>query len=175
MSHTKNQREHDVLVRRALAHHEARKYSSALSLFMQALRKVPGCPVAQYNIANTSHMLGRHKSARAILMKLVSADHKTLGDSCRGVSARSLQMDAYHLLSLVELHCSGSLSKALVFAKQHLRQRRRGLRSIWALKQVRNDIERMTSQRRLAPRSGGRTGDRVPSPYIGARAAQLNR
>lgn len=153
---SKNHRKHEALMRRGLAQHEARKYAAALRLFEQALEMAPACPIALYNIANTLHMLGRDRRAKPILLKLVSANPKALNASCEGVGARSLQMDAYQLLSLVEFHGSGSREKALMFSKAHLRRRRRGLQSVWTLRQVREEIARMTSQGRQLPRPSER-------------------
>ena len=134
---------HKELIERGHLRHEARRYAAALPLFQQALKLEPTCLVAEYNVANTLHMLGRHKEAEAILRRLIAAKVESLRHRCHAHRARSVQLDSYQLLFWVTLYFRGFCKEAFAFGETHLRRRRRGLRSVWTAREVRRDLAAM--------------------------------
>ena len=132
--------DHDVLIRRGLELHEARKYSAALPWFELALLVAPRCPVAMYNQANTLHMLDRDSEAEPMLRALIQATPEELHEGCPESQPRSLRLDAHFLLFLVLLYGHGSADEAFGLAAKHLLMRRRGLHSVWTAREVRRQI-----------------------------------
>ena len=130
-------------MQRGLDLHEARRYAAALPWFERALAVAPGCPVAQYNRANTLHMLGRNGEAEPILRGLIAASPDQLRWRCATSEPRSLQLDAHYLLFRVLLDERGFSAEAFELAEEHLRRRRRGLRSNWPAREVRADVAAM--------------------------------
>ena len=116
--------DHDTMILRGLALHEARRYAAALPYFDRALQLAPDCPVAVYNRANTLHMLDRDEEAYPLLRDLIGASHEELRRRCPGVWPRSLQLDAYMLLFWVVLDYRGACDEAFEYAAEHLRRRR---------------------------------------------------
>jgi hypothetical protein len=131
------------LVERGLALHEARRYTAALGCFERALRSAPGCPVAVYDKANTLHMLDRNREAEALLRGLIAASQEDLEEACDGVEARSLQLDAWYLLFEVMIDGRGFSAGAFWCADEHLRRRRRGVKSLWSVRQVRARVREL--------------------------------
>jgi hypothetical protein len=132
--------DHEQLVRRGLVLHEGRRYAAALPWFDRALAVTPPCPVAQYNRANTLHMLDRDREAEPILRGLIAVSAAELRRRCAAADVRSLQLDAHYLLFLVLLDGQGFSAEAFELAGEHLRLRRRGLRSNWPAREVRADV-----------------------------------
>lgn len=146
---------HDDEIERGLELHDARKYGAALKRFERAHALAPLCPLADYNRANTLHMLDRHDEAAGLLKKLIATPTATLKARCDGTPARSLQVDAYYLLYLTSLWGHGFSEKAFKYAAQHVRCRRPGVASIWTLDEVRADVAEMRAQWKQA-----RAGDK---------------
>jgi hypothetical protein len=125
--------------------------------------------VADYNRANTLHMMGREAEAYAILRELTKLASKELGRRCLNFQASSLQLDAYFLLFWVTLYYKGFCTEAFRYADEHLRRRRRGLHSVWSLREVRADIAAMRQEwasrldrlRAGKGRDGSRSGGKV--------------
>jgi tetratricopeptide (TPR) repeat protein len=143
--------DHEGLMDRGLALHEARKYRQALPLFQRAHSAWPTCPSVVYNIANTSYMLGRYKEALALLRHLADSSSKSLVDGCALNTAgdvRSLQTDVQFLLFLVVTHWRGPTAEAFRHADMHLRLRSRGLRAAWSIREVRSRINEAKQCRR---------------------------
>jgi tetratricopeptide (TPR) repeat protein len=139
---------HIELVRCGNRIHEDRKYRAALPYFERALEVAPRCPVAAYCKANTLHMLDRDEEAYAILKRLINASILELRDCCPHCGPESLQLDAYYLLFLVTLRARGFGREAFGYARQHLRRRRRGLESLWSVREVRAEIAAMRRESR---------------------------
>ena len=133
-------RDHRALIKRGLALHEARRYAAALPYFDRALRHAPDCPVAAFNRANTLHMLGRDKMAYPILRELIDLAPEELRRRCPDSNPRSLQLDTCMLLFFVVSDLRGACAEALAYGVQHLRRRRRGVQSVWSVRQVRAEI-----------------------------------
>lgn len=138
--------DHEALVQRGLDLHEARRYAAALPWFDRALAVAPTCPVAQYNRANTLHMLDRDEEAEPILRRLIQVSPEHLRRRCSACDPRSLQLDAHWLLFLVLRSSRGISAEALALAEEHLSLRRRGLRSNWPIREVRAEIAAMRGE-----------------------------
>ena len=143
--------DHEALVQRGLDLHEARRYALALRWFERALAVAPKCPVAGYNRANTLHMLDRDGEAEPILRELIGASPAELRRQCASADARGLQLDAHYLLAQVLRGGRGVPSEVLALAEEHLRRRRRGLRSVWSAREVRADVAAMRRTGRIKP------------------------
>ena len=130
--------DHLELIERGLELHEDFEYERALPYFEKAWEKDPMCPASIYNYANTLHMLGDEKEAGKRLEVLLSGDAAALESGCPDGCARlrRFRMDAYFLRYYIAFASSGSFSRALPFASEHLARRRRGVRSIWSRRQV---------------------------------------
>ena len=139
----KSRHDHQALVKAGLKLHEGRRYARALPCFEKASRLAPDCPVAAYNLANTMHMLGRDAEAYPILRELISVPPAELERRCMDAQPLSLQLDAYYLLFWVVLGRRGPCAEAFNYAAEHLRRRRRGLQSVWSIREVRADIAEM--------------------------------
>ncbi len=142
--------DHEALIERGLALHEARRYAAALPYFDRALAAAPGCAVAIYNRANTLHMLGREAEAYLLLQDLIAVGPEELRQRCPCVGPRSLQLDTYFLLFWVVLYHRGFCPEAFAYAEEHLRRRRRGLASKWTVREVRAEVAAMRKQYREA-------------------------
>jgi len=92
--------DHEAMIRRGVDRHEARRYADALAEFDRALVQVPGCPLAEYNKANSLYMLGRDAEAESLLRWLVTATDADLRTACPVARPRSLRLDAAYLLFL---------------------------------------------------------------------------
>jgi tetratricopeptide (TPR) repeat protein len=135
--------DHYTLIRRGLKLHEARKYAAALPHFERACDLAPRCPTALYNRANTLHMLGREEQAHELLRRIFEASPERLRLDCPDCEPRSLQLDACFLLSQVVRVWRGECREAIRYAEEHLRRRRRGLRSLWSVREVRCELREM--------------------------------
>lgn len=138
-------RHHSELIRRGLRWHERRRYERALPLFAEALEQFPTCPNARYNLANTLHMLDRDREARAILQDLIASSDREMLEGCDDLagSPRSLRLDARFLLFLVTLHADGDWRRAVPHLRRHLRNRSRGVRSLWSKAEVLRQAEEL--------------------------------
>lgn len=144
-----NDSTHEMLIKRGLRMHEHFRYKEALPLFRKAFERAPNCPAAIYNLANTLHMLGREKETQALLSTLIRMTNRQLATGCPVLNQpESFKNDAFYLMFHVVLSASRSWSKALPFAEKHLRNRRRGLKSAWAAKDIRREMSEFEMQAR---------------------------
>ena len=146
---------HEDFIRRGVVLHEDRQYGRALPFFEKALAECPTCPNAAYNLANTLYMLDDREPAREILLQLVSSSDNTLRSGCVDLadSPRSLRLDGLILLFLATLKATGSWKLATPYLRRHLRQRTRGLRSLWPKSEIVRDADelRMSYSPRATP------------------------
>jgi tetratricopeptide (TPR) repeat protein len=147
--------DHIALIRHGLALHEAGRYAAALSYFERAFEVAPRCPTAWYNRANTLHMLGRTEEAEAFLRPILAASLDELREGCPDCMPRSLQLDAFMLLSWVLWAGHGPCAEAVELAAEHLRRRQRGVHSLWSAREVRAEIAAMQRELRVGPRTVG--------------------
>ena len=137
--------EHARLIERGLAIHEERAYADALPLLERTHALAPRCPSAIYNLANTLFMLDREREAYDLLRQIIDCDDEQLRKGCPDgpVSPASYKLDAYFLLFLVVLYGTEDWDDAFAYAQEHLRRRRRGLRSLWTRQQVLAEIREL--------------------------------
>ncbi len=141
--------DHFTLIEKGLELHESFKYSKALPFFAKALKSHPKCPACIYNYANTLHMLDRDKEAKALLEELIETDDQSLIEGCPDSNEQpeGFRLDAFFLMYYVVLSISGSFAEALPYAEEHLKRRRRGLKSVWTKRQVLNELSQQSDEK----------------------------
>ncbi len=139
LSNVQDPRHHDE-IDRGLDLHEARKYAAALKHFERAHKLDPSCPLANYNRANTLHLMDRDDEAIVLLEQLIATPVTALQAACVDAPARSLQVDAYYLLFLSNIWGHGFSKEAFAYAAEHLRRRRPGIKSIWPVREVKAEV-----------------------------------
>ena len=139
--------EHEELIELGLALHEARDYTAALSIFQRAIKETPECVAAQYNIANTLHMLGRDTEASAMLRKLLSTSDETFRRGCPlEEEPAPFKLDALYLLFLTTLYETESWDIAFPYALKHLHARSGDVESVFSDEHIENEINSLKSQ-----------------------------
>lgn len=140
--------DHFDRINQALDHHEAFRYSKARTLFAKEYRNHPNCACTIYNLANTNYMLGRYERARELLEKLIALPVGALRAGCPDSfeTPKSFKADAHFLMFLVLFHDADSWDSAYLFAKRHLKLRRRGQRSIWTKRHILKEIAELKAE-----------------------------
>jgi hypothetical protein len=131
---------HEDLLTRGVDLHEARQYAKALPVLRKAHDAWPTCPFVTYNIANTLHMLDRDEEGYCLLRGLSRMSVKSLAAGCPINSPRALLADVNYLLFVVLIHLRGPTAQAFRYAKKHLASRKRGLPSLWSIREVRSSV-----------------------------------
>ena len=137
--------EHDCLplIDRGMNLNDSGRFAAGLACFERALRISPGCPFGMYDRANTLHTLGRDDEAEDLLWDLIHATPEEMSQHCAATSFRSVQIDALFLLFRVMLYGRGFSVEAFAFAEKHLSLRRRGVRSVWSMREIRANVAAM--------------------------------
>ena len=139
--------QHERLIDSGLALHEARDYSSALPVFQQALLETPECVSAQYNVANTLHMLGRDGEATSILANLLATNDEIFIDGCPlGEDPAPFKLDALYLIFLTTLYDTGSWNDAYPYALKHLHVRNGDVESEFSDPDVNEEIKSLKAE-----------------------------
>jgi tetratricopeptide (TPR) repeat protein len=141
----KNRDDHWLLTRLATTYYEQKQYLKSLRYVNQALQIAPYCPLAVWDYAATLDMLGRKKKALQIFKWLISWGEKRIayGECGEGIRfARSLIADCYYRTARVHEE-RRERAKARRAYRQHLLRRKRGVRSIYPLSEVRQRYSAM--------------------------------
>ena len=139
--------QHERLIDSGLALHEARDYSSALPVFQQALLETPECVSAQYNVANTLHMLGRDGEATSILANLLATNDEIFIDGCPlGEDPAPFKLDALYLIFLTTLYYTGSWNDAYPYALKYLHVRNGDVESVFSDQDVNEEIKSLKAE-----------------------------
>ncbi len=118
-------------------------YEKALPLFSEAYRLAPGCICAQYNYANTLHMLDNQSAAHKILLEIITDSPMTKKKCQHLYRPRSFFVDAHFLIFNVMIHGEqGYTQQAFNHAYMHLKLRKIGLHSTWSKKYVENEVKK---------------------------------
>ncbi len=145
---------HWLLSRLALTHYEEFKYEKALEYETRALALAPNCPLALWGYAGALAMLGREREALEVYRRLVRRGAASIayGECGEGLArARGLVADCLYRMA----GCYKSLGqsrKAVELLEKHLAQRGRGCHSIYALREVRKELNEL---RPKAPSASG--------------------
>jgi len=129
---------HWLLTRLSLTYYEQKQYRKALQYVVQALQIAPYCPLAVWDCAGTLDMLNRKRRALQIFQWLISWGEKRIafGECGEGVRfARSLIADCYYRIARI-YEDRRERGKAIRAYKQHFFRRKRGVRSIYPLVEV---------------------------------------
>ncbi|MGC2301594.1 MAG: hypothetical protein WA476_22495 [Acidobacteriaceae bacterium] len=135
--------DHWLLTRLALTFYEQRQYRRALNLELKALQIAPYCPLVIWGYAGSLEMLGQTREARILFQWLVSWGEENLayGECGEGIRwARSLIADCYYRIGLIWEE-KGQRKRALRSYAEHLAYRRRGVRSIYPIRDVERHYE----------------------------------
>jgi tetratricopeptide (TPR) repeat protein len=135
----KSRDDHWLLTRLSLTYFEQRQYRKSLQYVVQALQIAPYCPLAVWDYAGTLDMLGRKKRALQVFQWLISWGEKRIayGECGEGIRfARSLIADCYYRIASIH-EDRRERGKTLQAYRQHLLRRKRGVRSIYPLPEVR--------------------------------------
>jgi len=135
----KNRDDHWLLTRLSLTYYEQKQYRKSLQYVVQALQKAPYCPLAVWDYAGTLDMLNRKKKALEIFQWLTSWGEKRIayGECREGIRfARSLIADCYYRTARLREE-KREKGKAVEAYRRHLLRRKRGVRSIYPLSEVR--------------------------------------
>jgi len=140
--------DHFQLVEHGVKHHEAFRYSKALPLLERAYKSHPNCPATVYNLANTLYMLDEFEEAKDLLVDLIKKSTSELKDGCPDSTENpeSFKLDAYFLLFCVTLYSTGKWGKAYPYVREHLKRRRRGLKSVWSRRTILKEIEELRAK-----------------------------
>jgi tetratricopeptide (TPR) repeat protein len=130
---------HWLLTRLSLTYYEQKQYRKSLQYVTQALQIAPHCPLAVWDYAGTLDMLRRKKKALHVFRWLISWGEKRMayGECGEGIRfARSLIADCYYRIARIYEE-RRERGKAMRAYRQHLLRRKRGVRSIYPLSDVR--------------------------------------
>ena len=144
----KGRDDHWLLTRLSLTYYEQKQYRKSLQYVVEALQLAPYCPLAVWDYAGTLDMLNRKKKALEIFQWLISWGEKTIayGECGEGMRfARSLIADCYYRIARIQEE-RRERGKALRAYKQHLLRRKRGVRSIYPLSEVRRRYATLQAQ-----------------------------
>jgi tetratricopeptide (TPR) repeat protein len=137
---------HERLIETALSLHEARDYAAALPVFQQALQETPECVSAQYNVANTLHMLGRDGEATSILTNLLATNDEIFLNGCPlEEDPAPFKLDALYLVFLTTLYDTESWDDAFPYAMNHLNARNGDVKSIFSDEHIESELESLRS------------------------------
>jgi tetratricopeptide (TPR) repeat protein len=135
----RKERDNHWLTRLSLTYYDQKQYRKSLQYVTQALQIAPYCPLAVWDYAGTLDMLGRKKRALQVFQWLISWGEKRIayGQCGEGIRfARSLIADCYYRIARIH-EDRRERGKTLQAYRQHLLRRKRGVRSIYPLPEVR--------------------------------------
>ncbi|MCP4134753.1 MAG: tetratricopeptide repeat protein [bacterium] len=114
------------------------KEKIALPYLEKAYRLAPECPSAIYNLANCYYQLASEEKAIILLEKLLSSDNSDLKKGCpdESESPEEYKLDSLFVLFRAKLFLTQSWNDSYPYAIQHLKSRRRGLKSAFTLKEI---------------------------------------
>ncbi len=133
---------HWLHARLALTYYEEHDYVRALSIGRHACKLAPRCPLVLWEVAGSLEMLGHYRDASAIYRRLIrrGCEAVAFGDCGEGLAwARGLIADCWYRLA----GCQGKMRRrasAIRCYEQHLRLRGPGCRSIYPIREVRNEL-----------------------------------
>jgi tetratricopeptide (TPR) repeat protein len=136
---------HWLLTRLSLTFYEEFDYDQALVIGQQAFDLAPHCPLVLWDLAGTYDMLDRQTEASRIYRRLIKrgVEKIAFGDCGEGLAwARRLVTDCWYRLA----HClwkRGRKMQALHCYEQHLALRGPGCRSIYSLRAVRKELQKL--------------------------------
>jgi len=142
--------DHWLLTRLATTFYEQRQYQRALNLQLKALQIAPYCPLIIWDYAGSLDMLGRTSEARKLYEWLVGWGEEGVaycecGEGIRW--ARSLIADCYYRIGRI-WEQKRQRKRALRAYAEHLARRKRGVRSIYPLREVKRRYKQLGGERR---------------------------
>ncbi|NNE01136.1 MAG: tetratricopeptide repeat protein [Pirellulaceae bacterium] len=136
--------QHDELITRGVALHEARKYGEALLVLERAFAATPDCVAARYNLANTLHMLGRNAHAVALFKTIVDTDDDVFVAGCPlKEDPTCFKLDTWFMLFVTTLYDTEDWDLAYPFAQRHLAARTAESDSLWSDEQIQSQLDEL--------------------------------
>jgi len=134
--------DHWLLTRQSSHYYEALQYRTALRYSKRALRLAPHCPLVLWVYANVLDMLGKKREARLVYKKLLrrGVERIAYGECGEGLRwAEALLVDCRYRIGMSYAD-EGRKNLAIRYLRQHLSQRKPGLRSLYSLNEVRREL-----------------------------------
>lgn len=147
-----NKNDHWLITRLATTYYEEHKYRKALRLEERALRLAPRCPLVLWDHASTLDMLGQESKAIAIWKRLLTRGEEDIahGECGEGIRwARSLLNDSRYRIARAyrDVH---KIPIAERYFKEHLKNRRPGIPSLYQLGVVKKELSDLQRHKRQA-------------------------
>ena len=136
--------EHARFFEQAHKFYDQRRYRKAIPLYLKALRRVPQCATAAYNVANCLYQLDRLSASLAVLRSLEERSDESLRAGCPDddVSVAELRCDLAYLAFLVNRQKYSHWSPAGEYLITHLEARLRGTSTIFKWTDARKEISK---------------------------------
>lgn len=134
--------DHWLITALGLTYYEQRQYRRALAYSERALALAPRCPLVLWDYAGCLHMLNREQEALRIYRRLtrLGVRRMAFGECGEGLRwAKSMVVDCHYRMACCHQRL-GHLSDAKHAFRLHLALRAQGYRSIYPLRDVRQEI-----------------------------------
>lgn len=144
----RNPKDHWLLGRLALTYYEQRKYERALVWNVKALQQAPYCPLLIWDYAGALDMLDRDDEAISHYRRLLSRGEEQLahGECGEGIlKARSLIADCHYRIACI-WRKKRQWKRATVEFETYLSMRRKGFGSIYSLREVKVQLEKVRAK-----------------------------
>lgn len=150
MAELKNKpQDHWLLTRLGLTYYEERNYKKALEIEEEALKLSPNCPLVLWDYAGSLQMLNRHNEAIKIYEQIINkgVEEVAYGECGEGKAlARGLIADCQYRISLSYREL-GKENLSLRAFEKHLGLRGPGCRSIYPLKNINKEYNKLKNKR----------------------------
>ncbi len=130
--------DHWVLTKLASTYYEEYNYKKALKYSEKALKIAPSCPLVNWDYACALDMMNRKKEAIKIWKKLLNRKLEDIafGECGEGIRwSKSLLNDCRYRIGVSYLEM-GKNAYALKYLNEHIKNRKRGLPSLYSKKEV---------------------------------------
>lgn len=138
-------RNHWLITRLGLTYYEQRQYKRSLHYSEKALSLAPNCPLVLWDYAGCLDMLDRTKEAISVYKRIIKKGINNIahGECGEGnVRARRLVADCHYRLARCYLDIDQS-KEAIREFKHHLSLRGSGCRSIYNIKEIREELQNL--------------------------------
>lgn len=142
---------HWLLTRLGATCYEQHRYKTALRIERKALRLSPQCPLVLWDIAGSLDALGNRRASVRIWRRLMARGVQELahGECGEGVRwARSLINDCRYRIGCADKE-AGNNRSAAKYLRAYLAHRRRGVGSIYSLRDARKELDGLVSPGRV--------------------------
>ncbi len=131
-------------------YYEQRKYIKAMEIIKKAIRITPQEPLVMWHYAVALYGLGKKKEAIKVYKKILKKGIRRIAflDTTEGIRwARTLTNDCRYEIGTCYAHI-GNLSLAAKWLRQHLKNRRPGIPSIYSKAEVKKKLKKLLKQKK---------------------------